>query len=106
MGKKPLDVLKTGLYKLQGQIQERKDCLLACLSRKEKISLEDEEWLDHDANLVNEEALIDILDKASDYEHKFATLDTNKQSVVHKLMGLGTEKADVNRIAGNKRACT
>jgi len=29
MGKKPLDMLKTGLHKLQGQIQERKDCLLA-----------------------------------------------------------------------------
>jgi len=45
MSKKYLDVLKSGLHKLQGQIQEKKEHLLACLSRKEKISFEDEEWL-------------------------------------------------------------
>ena len=45
MSKKYLDVLKPGLCKLQGQIQEKKEHLLACLSRKEKICFEDKEWL-------------------------------------------------------------
>ena len=103
MGKKPLDMLKSSLHKLQSQIQDRKNNLLACLSQKEKLSPKDEEWLDHDANLVNKEFLVDILDKASNYECKLATLDVNKQSLLQKLMGFGMEKSDVNRIQENKR---
>ena len=74
----------------------RKNDLLAHLSRKEKLSAEDE-WLDHDANLVDEEALVDTLDEASDYKRILAMLDMNKQSLIQKLMGYGAEKADVNR---------
>ena len=106
MTKIPLDVLKSGLDKLKSQFQGRKNDLLARLSRKEKLSAEDEEWLDHDANLVDEEALVDTLDEASDYERKLAMLDTNKRSLVQKLMGYGAEKADVNGIPGKKRART
>ena len=36
---------------------------------KEKISTEEEEWLDNTANLVDKEAIIDLLETASDYEH-------------------------------------
>jgi hypothetical protein len=61
MAKKPLDVIKRGLHKLKSQFQDRRKDLLARLSRKEKLSPEDEEWLDHDANLVDEEALVDAL---------------------------------------------
>ena len=106
MAKKPLDVLKSGLRKLQSQFQQKRDNLLARLARKEKLSPEEEEWLDHEANLVDEEALVDTLDKASDYERKLSMLDMNKQSLVQKLMGYGVEKADVNRIPGKKRART
>jgi hypothetical protein len=69
MSKNPLDVLKKGLSKLKDSIEERKDNLLACLNRKEKISDEDEEWLDNAGNVVDEEAVVDLLENASDYEH-------------------------------------
>ena len=37
MGKKPLNVLKSGLRKLQGQIEERKQNLLVRLGRNERL---------------------------------------------------------------------
>jgi hypothetical protein len=67
MPKKPLDVLKKGLSKLKTSIKERKDNLLAFLNRKEKISDEDEEWLDNAGNMVDEEAVVNLLENTSDY---------------------------------------
>ena len=71
MSKNPLDMLKKGLSKLKDSIKERKGNLLACLNRKEKISDEDEEWLDNASNVVDEEAVVDfeLQENASDCEH-------------------------------------
>jgi hypothetical protein len=59
--KNPLHVLQKGLAKLKDAVKGRKDNLLACLNGKEKISDEDEEWLDNAGNLVDEEAIVDLL---------------------------------------------
>jgi len=55
----------------------------------EKISAEEEEWLDTDANLVDEEAVIDLLEKAPDYEHGLMQLNSQQKSLVDKLVELG-----------------
>jgi hypothetical protein len=68
MGKKPLVVLKAGLTQLKETMKTCKDTLSKCLFNKEHISEEDKHWLDNKANFVDEDAVIDLLDKASDYE--------------------------------------
>ena len=104
MGPNPLNVLKEGLRKLQVQIQGRKNNLH--LHRNEKISEEDEQWLDQDANLVDEEALIDMLEKVSDYERKLASFDIQKRSLIQKLTATaGTKKGGIT-VPGKKRART
>ena len=85
--KSPLDVLKSGLTKLKNLTKFKKDDLLACLRREEKISTE-EEWLDNAANPVNEEAIIDLLEKASDYERGLERLNLQQRSLVDKLKEL------------------
>ena len=67
MLKNPLELLKSGLTKLKNLTKTRKDDLLARLNRKEKISTNEEEWFDNAANPVDEEAVIDLLENASDY---------------------------------------
>ena len=63
-----VSILKKGLKKLQDQTWDRKVTLEATLKGHESISEIDEEWLDNAGNLVNEECLVDELDKALDYE--------------------------------------
>ena len=101
MSKNPLDVLKSGLTKLKNLTKSKKDDLLARLHRKEKISTEEEEWLDNVANLVDEEAIIDFLENASDYdEHGLARLNSQQKSLVEKLKELG---GGVKKATGSKR---
>ncbi|KAF9501872.1 hypothetical protein BDN71DRAFT_1438594 [Pleurotus eryngii] len=89
MAKKPLDILKEGLAKLKDRVKARKKNLLARLQKKEKISDADEQWLDHDANLVDEEAIIDALEKASDYERGLTRLTPHQKGLVQTLKDLG-----------------
>ncbi|KAG6874357.1 hypothetical protein C0992_007832, partial [Termitomyces sp. T32_za158] len=89
MSKSPLEVLKTGISRLKSETETRKQHILSQLLRKEKVSDIDENWLDNDANLVDEEAIIEFLDKASDYEHALAQLNTHQKSVVERLTDLG-----------------
>jgi len=56
---KPLDVLKKGLSKITQSFKVRKDELNAKLARKESISPSDEYWLDHEANTVDEQRVIE-----------------------------------------------
>jgi hypothetical protein len=63
-----VSILKKGLKKLQDQTRDRKVTLEAALKANEPISEIDEEWLDNAGNLVDEERLVDELDKVSNYE--------------------------------------
>jgi hypothetical protein len=74
MSKSPLEVLKTGLSELKKHVKARKADLLARLGKKEKLTNEEVEWLDHTANFVDEEAVVSLLEKASDYEHGLSQL--------------------------------
>jgi hypothetical protein len=73
MAQKPLEILKKGLTKFSKKIKERKDALEAKLARKETISADDEHWLDHEANVVDEQRVIDNLEASSDYERGLRT---------------------------------
>lgn len=80
MPKNPLDVLKSGLTNLKNLTKTRKDDLLACLHRREKISASDEEeWLDNAANPVDEEAIVVLLENASDYERGLTRLNSQRK---------------------------
>ena len=92
MSENPLHVLQKGLAKLKDSVRERKNNLLACLNRKERISDEDEEWLDNAGNTVDEEAVLDLLENASDYEHGLAQLTAQQKILVEKLKELGGER--------------
>ena len=85
MAPKPLEILKRGLAKFSKKIQDRKNALGAKLSRKENISPADEHWLDHEANTVDEQRIIDDLEAPSDYERGLARLDDAGREIVKKL---------------------
>jgi hypothetical protein len=74
MGKKPLKVLKAGLTRLKEQIKTHKDALSARLFNKEHISNKDEHWLDNEANFLDKDAVVDLLEKASSIERRMPAM--------------------------------
>ena len=63
----------------------------------------DEQWLDHKANTVDEQCIIDKLEAASDYERGLARLDDTGKAIVKKLRDWA---GDLAQVAGNKRKRT
>ncbi|KIK80677.1 hypothetical protein PAXRUDRAFT_39775, partial [Paxillus rubicundulus Ve08.2h10] len=63
------------------------------------ISKVDEEWLDYTGNLVDEEHVVEVLDKALDYEAVLKTLNQQEKSIIQKL----TELAGEQTIRSKKR---
>jgi hypothetical protein len=98
MAKLKLDAIKRGLTSFQGTLKSKKDALLARLARKEKISDEEEHWLDNDANDVDECALIQELETASDFERGVARLDSAKQKLLAKLNRLAGGDSDTESV--------
>jgi len=88
MAPKPLDILKKGLEKFSNSIKTQKDVLTLKLSCQESISSADEWWLDFEANTVDEEHILNDLEKASDYERGLERLDTDGKAIVKRLRGL------------------
>jgi hypothetical protein len=99
---KPLETIKKGLNILKEQIHEWKSKLKADLQVKKKLSEEDEQWLDNEGNLVDEEHVVDLLERASDYERGLACLDSNDKIVIQKLQDLA--KA-CSKEPGKKHKC-
>jgi hypothetical protein len=95
-----LDILKKGLKTLSEQVKARKVKLEAQLAEGNPISPEEEQWLDWEANLVDEERVLDSLEKASDYERAFESLDEGQKGTVKRLQqAAGAAKG----IPGKKR---
>lgn len=66
---KPLDVLKKGLTILQQHSSAKRDALTTHLKKQQSISEADEAWLDKgEGNMVDEEHVMDSLERAPDYE--------------------------------------
>ena len=57
----PLEVQKKGLKTLQAQVKAKKEKLQAQLHEKKSISSLDEKWLDNEANLVDEQQVLEAL---------------------------------------------
>ena len=55
------------------------------MAEKKKISSEDEAWLNHEANMVDEQRVIEALETASDYERGFQRLNDVQKGLVRKL---------------------
>jgi len=100
---KPLEVLRKGLKLLENQVNSRRTDLQTRLAEKKSISSQDEKWLDDDANLVNEQRVLDTLDKASDYERGLGRLDDKEKGIVRKLRELA---GDLTKVVGQKRKRT
>ena len=66
MAKNPVEVLKEGLRAFKRSVEIRKQKIQSLLRAKKQISEEDERWLDHDANDVEETKVVDTLETASD----------------------------------------
>ncbi|KAJ6491614.1 hypothetical protein C8R47DRAFT_1044693 [Mycena vitilis] len=97
-----LETLKKGYVALQAKIQKRKDDLKERLQKEERIDPADADWLDQDANLVDEEAVIEKLEKAPD---GFACLDANEMGLVEALKDLagGESRHKAPELVSNKR---
>ena len=99
---KPIEVLQKGLTVLENRVKTRKDALKAQLAERKSISSEDEQWLDHDANLVDEYRVVEALEKASDYEQAFARLGDEQKGLVVKMYE-AAGAGDPTKVVGNKR---
>ncbi|RPD82937.1 hypothetical protein L226DRAFT_529056 [Lentinus tigrinus ALCF2SS1-7] len=69
-----LTELRKALSLLEKQVASRKACLEASLAKKETLTPEDEAWLDHDANLVDERYALDVLSCAPNHDAALAEL--------------------------------
>ncbi|KAF8219758.1 hypothetical protein L208DRAFT_1417721 [Tricholoma matsutake] len=97
---KPLEVLKKGLKILQDQVKAKKEKLQAQLHVKKSISSLDENWLDNEANLVDEQRVLDALENASDYERGCKRLDETQKGIVRRLREVA---GDLSKAVGKKR---
>jgi hypothetical protein len=98
MSKKPqVEILRLGLTQLKEQIKLQKDELLLRLSKAECISEDEENWLDNEANLIDEEEVVSLLEKAPDYERALELLTTQQKIAVERLEKLGGIKTLSNK---------
>jgi hypothetical protein len=102
MALKPLEVLHKGLKILNNRVKAKKEALQARLAERKSISSQDEHWLDHDANLVDEQQVLDALENTSDYEQGVARLGDEQKGVVRRLREAA---GDLSKVVGKKRKC-
>jgi len=88
MVRAPLDILKKGLNTLQRQVKARKEALQATLAEGKAISSQDESWLDNEANLVDEQQVVEALENAPNYEEGLQRLDDVQRGIVQKSFPL------------------
>ena len=97
----PLNTLKKGLNTLRKQIDVPKSKLQADLKAGKTLTSSDEEQLDGAGNLVDEECIDELLEKASDYEKGVGGLSGADKGIVEKLQSL---RGSIGAVAGKK--CT
>jgi hypothetical protein len=95
-----LKALEKGLQKLKNDLEARKRKIQEKLSRKEKLTSDDEAWMDGEGNTVDEDRVVDALKRAHTPERVLREMDDGDKAVVDKLRGLA---GDVPKKAGEKR---
>ena len=63
-----LEVLRKGLKTLTDRVKTKEE-LQARLAERKPISAQDEHWLDHNVNLVDEQWVLEVLESASSAHH-------------------------------------
>jgi len=94
-----LAVLRKGLKVLESQVKTKKEVLQTQLTERKSISPQDEQWLDYDANLVDEVQVLEALENALDYDQGLASLNDNQKAIVRKLQEAA---GDVSKVVGKK----
>jgi hypothetical protein len=89
--------LRKDLTSFQKKMKTRKEALTLRLSRMESISEADEQWLDHEANTVDEERVLHDLETASNYKRGLERLDEDGKAIVKKLREWA---GDIMKVAG------
>ena len=69
------------------------------MAEKRSSSSQEEKWLDNEANLMDEQQVLEALEKASDNERGLSQLDEVKKGVVRKLQEVA---GDLTKVAGKK----
>ena len=99
-----LAILKAGLAALKSKAEIRKNDLLNRLKAQEKISAADEPWLDQEGNYVDEEALLNTLGAASNFEHALTLLNPEEKKVLDGLVEMGKGGMSTSS-SGQERIC-
>ncbi|KAJ7488311.1 hypothetical protein FB451DRAFT_1553732 [Mycena latifolia] len=89
-----LALLKKGLSQLAESVKKRRDALLTRAKKDDpadRLMPAEDKWLDNDANHVDEDAVIQKLETASDYDRGLSRLDTKELALVEKLKTLAGE---------------
>ncbi|RPD74881.1 hypothetical protein L226DRAFT_535097 [Lentinus tigrinus ALCF2SS1-7] len=81
-----LTELRKALSLLEKQVASRKACLEASLAKKETLTPEDEAWLDHDANLVDERYALDVLSCAPNHDAALAELTLEQKEALEDIL--------------------
>ena len=99
-----LAILKAGLAALKSKAKICKNDLLNRLKAQEKISAADETWLDQDGNHVDEEALLNTLGAASNFENALTLLNPGEKKVLDGLVEAGKGVMSTSS-SGQRRIC-
>ncbi|VDB94719.1 unnamed protein product [Peniophora sp. CBMAI 1063] len=103
-----LAAIKAGLSALKSKTQIKENELLNRLNSNEKISSSEETWLDQEANHVDEEALVNTLETASDFERALTRLNTREKKMVEELVkeggdGKGASSSESGEAVADRR---
>jgi aspartate oxidase len=102
MTSKLLKGLEKGLKLLKNHIKEHKNVIIAKLNQKEKVSSDEEIWLDNKGNTVDEDRVVDVLKRAHTPKRVLNEMDAAGKEVVRKLQELG---GDIPKLARNRHKC-
>jgi predicted RNase H-like nuclease (RuvC/YqgF family) len=80
-----LEVLEKGLSALKDEINPRKEDILNRKRKQISVCSDDEQWLDGEANLIDEERVIERLQCALDYKKELKLLDNAGKMIVERL---------------------
>ena len=89
-------------------IRPEEEALRAALAARQHISDEDEQWLDHEANLVDEKAALDILAGAPNFAAGFEQLTGQQKQAIERLQDhiSKSERSTEKKVGGKrKRMC-
>ena len=91
-----LAILKAGLAALKSKAEIRKNDLLNRLNAQEKISAADKTWLDQEGDYVDEEALLNTLGAAFNFEHVLTLLNPGEKKVLDSLVETGKKGMSIS----------